>query len=556
MEASEEQVIADFIVVGGGLTGCVVASRLKQRDPTLDVLLIEAGNDPSSNPNVESFAGLFSLLGSELDWTYPVEPQKNTNDRSHTVNAGKGLGGGTVINFGGWSRGDAADYNQWAEAVGDQRWSYKGLLPFFRRSETFFDARADPNQHGFDGPVRVTSVSASDPKRKYPLREPIKNAYTELGVEYNPDGCSGNLAGICEFLETWDDGKRQAVQQVYSLEGVRVITGATAHRVEFTEDGNGKGKRSASAVLLADGRRFTARREIILAAGAFRTPQVLLLSGIGPSETLSKHGIPVVVDAPEVGKNLTDHFAVYKLFKLRKPERGLALGSPLLSDPAFMKGFPTDWSINESVPPEILEPAVQRDKVRSDATDDSLLIPGRPLVETLVMYAPAGVPNIPMDGSFIMTSVMLLCPTSRGTVGIATTSPTDTPLVDSNYFDTEVDRVALTYGARRSLQALLETDIGKEYVESEVPPPEMTALSPQSSDADIESRIRATGMAHHHPAGTTAMGKVVDPDLRVYGVSGLRVVDASILPVGIGGHPQATLYAVAEQAAEIILQDL
>ncbi|KAK1138464.1 hypothetical protein N8T08_002479 [Aspergillus melleus] len=546
---------ADYIIAGGGLAGCVVASRLKQHNPALKVLILEAGSDPSSNPNTESFPGLFSLLGSDLDWSYPTVPQTNTVGRSHEVHAGKALGGGSVINFGGWTRGDSADYDQWARMVGDHRWSYEGLLPYFRKSETYFDPTADPKQHGFDGPIRVTTVSASDEKRKYPLREPIKDAFTEIGVPFNPDGCSGNLAGISEFLETWKDGKRQAAHQAYSLKGVEVLTGAVVHRVEFAES-DLSGKKIASALLLTDGRRFTARKEVILATGTLRTPQILMLSGIGPAETLSQRGISALIDAPEVGKNLTDHFALFQLFKLRNPERGLALGSPLLSDPAFMKGFPADWTINQDIPAHILEAAVHNDDAKfGTTTDASLLAPGRPLVETLVVYAPAGVPDVPMDGSFIVTSVMLLGSTSRGTVSIRSSSPTDNPMVDSNYFDTEADRVTLIHGIRRTLQALLDTNALKDYIEAEVPPPGMPALSLQSSDAELEARIRAVGVAHYHPSGTAAMGKVVDPDLRVYGAENLRVVDASVFPVSVGGHPQATLYAVAEQAAEIIFQD-
>ncbi|KAL2216849.1 putative glucose dehydrogenase [Thermoascus aurantiacus ATCC 26904] len=545
---------ADYIVVGGGLTGCAVAARLKQGNPSLDVLILEAGVDPADNPNTKSFTGCLALLDSDLDWAYQTVPQANIQNRVHTIHAGKTLGGGSVTNLGGWARGDAKDYDQWAKVVGDDRWSYKGLLPFFRKSERFFDSKADPEQHGFDGPICVTSVSASDPQRRYPLRDPVRAAWEELGVKYNPDSCSGSTAGLCEYLENWHDGQRQPAHLAYGLEGVRVITGATVHRVVFSKDADGQ--QVASSVLLADGRQFTARKEIILSAGAVRTPQILMLSGIGPADTLSKHGIPVVSENPEVGKNLLDHFCLYQVFKLRNPEKGFALGSPLLADPAYFKGLPADWAVNEAVPSHLLEPAVQEDeaslaKTRSTADTRALLDPGRSHVEILVVYTSLGPP---MDGSLITTSTMLLLPTSRGTITLASASPSDPPVIDSNFYSTHADRVSLIYGTRRVLQALLDTAAGKEYIESEVPPPGMPPLTPQSTDEEIDARIRAAGVAHYHPEGSAAMGEVVDPELRVYGVRGLRVADASVLPLAIGGHPQATLYALAEQAAHMILQ--
>ncbi|KAJ5109449.1 glucose dehydrogenase [Penicillium angulare] len=540
---------ADYIIAGGGLTGCAVASRLKQRNPSFDIIVIEAGDDASNQPDTQTFPGLFSLLGSPLDWTYKTEPQPNTCDRTHEVHAGKAVGGGSTINFGGWSRGDAADYDDWASIVGDDRWSYNGLLPYFRRSETF-DSQ-DSHNHGFDGPVKITSVSASDPGRNYPLRESIREAWNEIGVPFNSDGCSGSSYGVCEFLETWNQGQRQASQQAYSLDGVKLITNMIVHRVEF--DASSGESKKASAVILADGRRIKARKEVILAAGSIRTPQILMLSGVGPASELSKYDIPQILDLPEVGRNLNDHFAVYQLYKLRNHERGLALGSPALSDPAFVKGLPTDWATNQDVPTEKLEAAMQKDHTRFGTSHPSLLKPGRPLVETLIIYAPAGVPDAPTDGSLVVSSVMLLGSTSRGSVTIRSASPSDPPKILSNYFDTEVDRVTLIHGARRTMQALLDTNALADYVETEVPPPGMPVLTSQSSDEEFEARIRATGMAHHHSAGTAAMGKVVDSDLRVFGVDNVRVVDASILPLSIGGHPQATLYAIAEQAVDIIL---
>ncbi|KAJ5807085.1 hypothetical protein N7474_010677 [Penicillium riverlandense] len=253
-----------------------------------------------------------------------------------------------------------------------------------------------------------------------------------------------------------------------------------------------------------------ARKEAILAAGTLRTFQVLMLSGIGPATTLSEHGISTIIDVPHVGKSLTDHFALFQLYRLRNPERDLVLGSPLLSEPAFMKGMPTDWVINQDVLVHILEPT-----------------PGRPLVETMMVYAPAGVPSVPIDGSHIVTSVMLLASSSRGSVSIRSSSPMNPPLV--NLITLTPKRiVSPSYRARRMMQALLNMPALSNYMEAEVPPLGMHKLTPESPDSLFEARIRATGLAHAHPAGTATMGKVVDPDLRVYGVDNLRVVDASV----------------------------
>ena len=547
---------ADYIIVGGGLTGCALASRLHEHNSSLNVLILEASIDPPDPDRVRS-AGAFELVGSDLDWSYSTVPQPATSNRIHTVNAGKTLGGGSTINFAGWARGDASDYDAWAEKVGDRRWSYEGLLPFFRRTERYFDPNADPKQHGFDGPMKITSVLASHPQRKYALREPVRAAWTELGVQFNSYRSNGSRLGILDRLENLDNGRRQPAHLAYSLKGIRVLTGALVHRVLFSKDE--PGSPVASAVLLADGREFKARKEIILSAGTLRTPQILMLSGIGPIDQLSRYDISLVIDNPEVGQNVFDHFAHYQVWKLRHPEKGLALGSPLMAGPAFSKGLPSDWVVNEAVPQQLLQPALEQDvatKTNEMAASDSLLLCGnRCHIETLVIYCPVGIP-LPMDGTYISTSIMLLLPTSRGSLSINSASPTDAPVINPKYYTTQADRISLIYGTRRTLEALLGTSIGNEYIEYEVAPPGHLALHPLSTDAEIDQRIRNTGKAHYHSTGSAAMGKVVAGNLCVYGVRGLRIADASVLPVPIGGHPQATLYGVAEQAAELILRDL
>ncbi|KAI4219890.1 MAG: hypothetical protein L6R36_008007 [Xanthoria steineri] len=542
----------DYVIIGGGLTGCVIASRLSQHDPNLQVLLVEAGIDASENPLTKDIGGAFALAGSDLDYNYKTSPQTNTNDRVHTATAGKVLGGGSILNYGLWLRGDARDYDQWAKLVGDERWSYKGLLPYFKKSENHVKAKQAPEHRGSDGPIRITSVFESDPKRRYGLREPVKAAWEEMGLQENPRADCGSIQGICESLENWDEGKRQPSNLAYCLENVRVLTSAVVHKVIITGDPDGNLK--ASNVVLADGRQIQVRKEIILSAGTIKTPQILMLSGIGPAGLLSGQGIPVVKDNAEVGNNYFDHFALFQTWKLCNPEKGFSTGGPGWDEPALSKGLPFDWTVNEGIPSSLLRSAMRMDAANGKMNDESLMDPAKAFVETMVFYSPVGAP-VPVDGSYIATSTMLLVPTSRGSLQLVSSSPEDPPAIDPNFYDTKVDRTALIHGVRRVLRALLQTTSGNEYVEREEAPEGMPSLSADSSDAEIDARIRMAGVSHAHAAGTAAMGKVVDSHLRVLGIAGLRVADASILPVAIGGHPQATLYGLAEQAAEMILQE-
>lgn len=530
----------------------MIASRLAQNDQALRVLLLEAGVDASNNPLTKDVGGAFALAGTDIDYCYKTTPQHNTDERVHTITAGKVLGGGSILNYGGWARGDASDYDQWAKLVKDERWSYQGPLPYLKKAENHFNAKHNPKHRGSTGPIRVTSVFESDPKRRYGLRGPIKAAWEELGLGLNPYGDCGSLKGICEFLENWYDGERQPSNLAYGLKNVDVIPDAVVHKIGLTQD---KGSHlTASSVLLTDGRQFKARKEIVLTAGTIKTPQILMLSGVGPAALLSRLGIPVLIDNSEVGKNYFDHFALFQLWKLRNPERGLSMGSPQLDDPAFSKGLPCDWTVDEGTQPDLLLPALQADAENGKMSDRSLMDTNRALVETMVIYSPVGAP-VPADGSYIATSVMLQLPTSRGSLEIVSSSPADHPAINPNFYDTETDRIALVHGVRRVIEALLETSAAKSYVTCEEAPPGMPSLSAESTNADIDTRIRAAGLSHAHAAGTASMGKVVDTELCVYGLTGLRVADASVLPVAIGGHPQATLYGIAEQAAELILHD-
>lgn len=540
---------ADYVIVGGGLTGCVIASRLAKSGSS--VILLEAGVDPSGNPNITTPLGGFALIGSELDYGFKTTPQATTENRVHVLSAAKCLGGGTAINFGGWLRADAADYDMWGETVGDKRWSYQGLLPWLKKSESFYDPSSDPDVHGFDGPVHVTSVSASDSNRNYPLREHVRSAWNEVGVKAVGSE-SGSLAGLYEFHENSNNGNRQTSYLAYSLDSVEVHTEKPVYRVVFDEVKN------ASGVETTDGWTYKAKKEVILCAGAYKTPQILMLSGIGPAATLKDFEIPILRDLP-VGENLFDHFAIYLAFKLKNAERGLSLGSPKLEHPAFFKGLPCDWVVNLVFPQSTIKELVEEDAGGKSDFSELLVKQDRNLAETFTIYSPAGVPGVPTDGTHVATSTMLLLPTSRGRVSISSSSHSDPPKIDPGYFITELDRKALIRATRNCLIAHLGTGSLKDYIASEAPPsgpgiPDIKPLTLQSTDEEIDRRIRAFGKQHYHSGGTAAMGSVVDAEGSVLGVGKLRVADASAIPVPLGGHPQASLYAFAEQMANMIIQ--
>jgi choline dehydrogenase-like flavoprotein len=261
----------DYIIVGGGLCGCVLAPRLHQGSPSLKVLLIEAGPDSEGHPATSAPSNVFIASTAEIEWGHCTVPQKQLNSRSLPVRAGKILSGGTAVNAAAWIRGCKVDYDHWAKVVGDERWSYEGMLPYFRKSERHWDPNADAEQHGFEGPVYTTSVSASDPERRYPLREPLRVAFESAGMKFNEDMNNGEPLGINESIENWKDGRRQCVRSVYNFEGVEFLLDTSVHRI-LVETNSGKPR--AVGVEVAGGKHILAAKEVIISSGT-----------IGESET-------------------------------------------------------------------------------------------------------------------------------------------------------------------------------------------------------------------------------------------------------------------------------
>ncbi|KAK5989636.1 GMC-type oxidoreductase acuG [Cladobotryum mycophilum] len=537
----------DYIFVGGGLSASVASNRLFTLDPSLKILVIEAGANANNDPSIV-YPNSTNLIGGSYDWNYNTVPQVNLDNRKVNLPCGKGLGGGTIINSAGWVRGAKTDYDLWGETVNDARWSYEGLLPYMKMTEDV-DTN-DHSEHGTAGPMRIQSVISTN--REYPLRDKVLSSWAQLGIKQldGYDGNSGNPVGLGDLYENRKQGKRELASVVYPLDKITVLTQTMVAKVLVQKYRNASPR--ATGVRLANGTDIQGN-EIILSAGAIRTPQLLMLSGIGPAEELNKHKIPVVLDSSDVGKNFVDHSMFVSNWKLRDPSAGYAVGSnnPLFQKPQYGWGIPADFIVTTSVQNKNgLAKAIEADEGRKpDPATHPLLKQDRAFNEHVFLYAGAA------DGSEITFTLINMLPTSRGSVTLASASIKDEPLIDPNYQATEVDKFIARDGLRLqiALAASNETVIGRTILAGETGKPSLSdPLTVDSTDDRIGKRIAAGMATTYHPMGTAAMGRVVDSNLRVKGVTGLRVVDTSVFPIVISGHLQIATYAMANQAAEII----
>ncbi|KAI1113072.1 putative GMC oxidoreductase [Nemania sp. NC0429] len=545
--------IWDYIFVGGGLAASVVSSRLSQLNNGLKILVLEAGPNANDEPSIV-WPNSTNLIGGGFDWKDSTVSQLHLDGRQVSLATGKALGGGTVINGGGWVRGHKLDYDLWGSLVDDERWAYEGQLPFMQKSEKCWNETLDLKQHGLAGPVPIQSVTST--KREFPLREHTLKTWKDLGFHELPhlDGNSGNPLGIAELQEGRNSGRRVISAAVYPLDDVTVQTNTLVEKILMKKDGARNDQLKAIGARLADGTEVHGH-EIILAAGALRSPQILLLSGIGPSEDLAKLDIPVLLDQPDVGQNLADHSILFNAWKIKDPEAGWALGSsnPLFTQPQYSWGYPFDFLVNGDVPKEGLAEAIAEDEgIVPDPKTHPLLSHPRTFIEYIFMSV--GAP----DGSLVTFGTAPMLNTARGSIKLASSNCNEAPLIDPNYLGTAVDR----YVAREAVKTQIrfagsnQTVIGRDILTGEAGAPGFDqVLSVDSTDEYIDARVRAGLGTCQHPMGSLSMGKVVDTDLRVKGVDNLRVVDASVFPVVITGHIQAAVYALAEQAANLIYAD-
>ena len=526
----------DYIIVGAGSAGCVLAHRLSA-NPQCRVLLLEAGGTHKKFHLTMPLAFLRAMLNPAFVWDYMSEPEPTLDGRSLRLPRGKVLGGSSSINGMFYMRGHSSDFDGWA-ADGCQGWSYAEVLPYFRAMETSW--RGDNAWHGAVGPLPVRAI---DTRRL--LHDPLMRSAAAAGFATSDDLHAEVEEGFARGEITVDArGRRASTARAYldpvaSRANLTVITGALAERV-LVENGRATGVQFRRNAVLETAR---AAGEVLLAGGAYNSPQLLMLSGIGPADELKALGIAPLLHLPTVGQNLSEHGRVPVEFSLSRPVSFL---NELRADRVafstlrwFLTGGGAFGTQINSCNVVIRTDSAQRQP------DVQLMC--NPVRMDARIWWPMG----PTQQHRITADVVVLHPQSRGSMRLRSANPADAPRIRLNLFSDPADMAT----ARRGLAAarrIYATRPQADLVAAE------TAPGPTvGSDAEIEAYIRRTAGVTQHPVGTARMGSderaVVDPQLRVRGVEGLRVIDASIMPTVPGGNCNATTIMLAEKGADLIL---
>jgi len=535
----------DFVIIGAGTAGCLLANRLSA-NPAHRVLLIEAGG-PDNYPWIHIPVGYLRCIGNpRTDWCYRTEPEPRLGGRTLLYPRGKTLGGSSSINGMIYMRGQARDYDGWAALTGDDEWRWSNVLRDFRAHECSYrlegDAAADSarEHHAAGGEWRV-----SRQRLRWDILDAFAAAAAEAGYASVSDFNTGDNAGVAYFDVNQRGGLRVSAAKAF-LKPVRarpnleVWTQALTERLRFERDASGA-LRCTGATLIRAGQQTTVRaaREVILSAGAIGTPQQLQLSGIGPAALLREHGIDVLLDRPAVGANLQDHLQIRPVFKVRNVRTLNVLANSFWGRLAIGLEFALRRTGPMSMAPSQLGAFVRSDAARVHANLQYHL---QPLSLRAYDQPPDAFPAF-------TASVCNLNPTSRGTVHIRSAHIHDAPRIAPNYLSTDEDRRVAVDSLRVTRRIVAQPALARYSPVEHLPGPQFV------SDEDLLRAGGGIATTIFHPVGTARMGAaddadaVVDSHLRVRGVSGLRVVDASIMPTIVSGNTNSPTLMIAEKAA-------
>ncbi len=508
----------DYVIVGAGSAGCVLAARLSE-DPETTVLLLEAG-PPDTNQNIHVPLGYLSLARTEVDWCYSSAPEPGCGGRRITLPRGKVLGGSSSINAMVYIRGNRRDYDEW----GVPGWAWNDLFPYFLKAED--NERGASEWHAVGGPLPV-----SDQRSGNKITPAFVEAGVEAGLARNEDFNGAEQDGVGMYQLTQRGGMRASASVAYLHPAIErpnltVMPYMRVDRVLF----EGARAVGVQATRLGEPQELRAEREVILCGGAYNSPQLLMLSGVGPAEHLAMREVEVVLDQPAVGENLSDHPAAFGVWTTPEPESLL-----LALEPAAMAEFeasqtgPFASNLAESGGFARVGAGVEAPDVQFHVAPIQIVEEG------------TGDP----EGHGVWVSPCLLTPESRGSVRLASSDPSAHPVIRNAFYESEADMTRMV-AAMRLTEEICAQPSFRPYCADPYTVPE------DDSEEAVRAHVARTTFEVYHPVGTCAIGSVVDSELRVQGAEALRVIDASVMPTVPRGNTNAPTIAIAERAADLI----